>query len=796
MLRNLFISSWRSIQRNGTSSLINFIGLVLGFACILIIGMYIHHELSYDRYHKNADRIYRVTHNEKAGEISGIRHLATVGPPLALALKQTFSQVEDAVRFRYSPDRIMRVANTQHYETRVFYVDPSIFNVFSFPLLKGDVSSALSLPTNVVISTEMATKYFGDADPIGKTIIMDNTTALNVSGVLASLPSSTHLKFDFLIPFEAFEVPFGYPVNLNSWGWISFHTYVLLKPDVQAAAVEDQLVELVKTHWPEDVAKKFKLQLQPLKEIYLGDVTHEDVAAGNAVYITVLTIAGCLILLLGGFNFANLYTVISLTRAKEIGIRNVLGGRKQFFGRYLVTEAITIALFAALLGIGILPLAIKYLNNIGFQLVMSNATLGKLSLIACGIAILTGILAALYPISLLSSVHSQQLLKGVFRTSRTGILVRRSLVLVQFCITIALISSVLIIHAQMKYLGKKDLGYAKDELMLLRMPGDQLMQRFPTLKSQLLQNPHVVSVSLGGGRMDGDNGNVPIFVEGDLDEGIPMAIDAATFDFFRTIGTALVAGREISEQHPADTLRGVLINESAAMAFGWTPEEALGKSIRVGDIVLDGEIIGVVPDFNFGLLRSAIQPLVMYFPRTRLQNIYVRYKAATPLTTLVASIQNDWNIIAPEFPFDYTFLGEYLNSLYASEKFFFLLFQVFAAIAICISCLGLFALVSQDVLFRVKEIGIRKTLGASVMNILSLILQPFVLLIFLAGLIASPLSLLGMTNWLREFSYHVSIQWLHFVSALLVTILVALTTVGYKALRAGLRNPSESLRSD
>ncbi len=796
MIKHLATSSLRTIRKNASSSAINFLGLALGFVCILIIVQYISRELTYDQYHEKADRIFRITHNEKAGEIPGIRHVATVGPPLGPALKQSSTQVEDAVRFRYSPDRIMRVDNNQHYESRVFYVDPSVFHVFSFSLLKGDPSTALSLPNQIVITSAMATKYFGDKDPMGQFIVMDNATTFTVSGVLEALPSNTHLPFDFLIPFEAFQVPYGYPVNLSSWGWISFHTYVLLKPGATPASVEQHLVELVKSNWPEERAKKFKLQLQPLTDIYLGEPLHEDVASGNKVYLIVLSMAGCFILLIAGFNFANLYTVVSIARAKEMGIRKMMGAQKHFATRYMIVESVCFAALAALLAIVLLPTANNYLSSLGFVSSGTTAYFDVFSLIILAIAVGTGLLAALYPASLVATYNHQELLKGAFRTSPGGIRVRRGLVLIQFCVTIALIASVMIIQSQMEYIGKKDLGYAKDELLLLRMPGRDLAGRYASLKARLLQNPNVQQVSLGGGRMDGDNGNVPIYTEGNFNESIPMAIDAATFDFFKTIGITLLAGREISEHQPADTLRGVLLNESAARTFGWTPEEALGKRIRVGDIVMDGEVIGIVPDFNFGLLKTAIQPLVMSYPRTQLQDIYVRFQPSTDVNVLISSIQRDWQAVAPDFPLDFTFLSEYLNSLYTAEKFFYVLFRLFAAVAIGISCLGLFALVSQDVLFRVKEIGIRKTLGASVLNILSLIVQPFMLLILVAGIIAAPLSWWGMRNWLNEFSYHTSIEWSVFAWALGSTLVIALITVSYKALRAGMANPVKSLRSE
>lgn len=296
--------------------------------------------------------------------------------------------------------------------------------------------------------------------------------------------------------------------------------------------------------------------------------------------------------------------------------------------------------------------------------------------------------------------------------------------------------------------------------------------------------------------MDGDIGNVRIFTEGNLEEGVPMAIDSSPFDFFKTIGVKLLRGREISEQFPGDTLRGVLINESAAKEFGWSLDEALGKKIRISDIVLDGEVIGVIPDFNFGLLKTAIKPLVMYYPRTRLQNIYVRFNGTTDTNTFINSLQKDWASIAPEFPFDFTFLSQHLNSLYKSEKFFFLLFKLFALVAIVVSCLGLFALVSQDVVFRVKEIGIRKTLGASVISILLLILKPFVLLVAIAGLAAVPLCWWGMKSWLAEFSYHTTIHWTVFIWGFVVTLTVALISMGFRAFRASIANPVKAIRSE
>jgi putative ABC transport system permease protein len=795
MLKNLLLSSWRSIQKNRMSSAINFTGLVFGFICALVIGIYVWHELTYDQFHRNADRIYRVTYNEKAGEIPGTRHLATISPPVGPALKQGYSQVEDAVRFRYSPDRVMRVGDNQHFERKGYYVDPSIFNVFSFPLKSGDPTNALLLNNNIVITEEMAKKYFGNDDALGKVILLDNSTTHVVTGVLESLPSNAHMKFDFLLPFDSFTVPFGYTFDLNSWGWLAFHTYVLVKPGTDVHQFETQLIDLVNEHWSPDRAKNFKIQLQSLSDIYLGNVLHDDIASGNKTYIMVLTIAGCFILLIAIFNFTNLYAVINITRAKEMGVRGVMGAPKSFVSRYFTAEAVSMAMMAMTLGICLLFPVLNYLNASGFS-AGNNVGFATLILVASPLALLTGWLASLYPSSVFKSFNHQQLLKGTFRTSPKGIAIRKLLVVVQFCSTIALISSVLIIDKQMTFIGTKDLGYAKDELLLLQMPGNDLHQRFSSIKAQLSQNPYVTQVSMGGGRMDGDVGNVRIFTEGNMDEGTPMAIDAAPFDFFKTIGVKMLRGREISEQFPGDTLRGVIINESAARELGWAIEDAIGKKIQISNIVLGGEVIGVIPDFNFGLLKTSIRPLVMYYPRTRIQNIYVRFNRETDINTFITSLEKDWASAAPEFPFDYTFLNEHLTALYKAENFFFLLFKLFAIVAIVVSCLGLFALVSQDVVFRIKEIGIRKTLGASSASIVIHIVKPFLLLIVIAGVIAVPISWWGMNRWLNEFSYHTAITWKVFLWGFVVTLLVALASVFFKAWGASKANPVKAIRSE
>jgi putative ABC transport system permease protein len=796
MIRNYLLSGIRSLRKNAASSFINFFGLVIGLTCCGLISIYVFNELSYDRYNVNADRIFRITHNETIAGIPGPRHLGSVGPPVGPALKQKFTQVEEAVRFRYARERIIRVGETQNYESGIYYADPSVFKVFSFPFVEGNPENALTLPNSVVITDEMAHKYFGNESALDREILVDNNLPLKVTGII-HVPAATSMKFDFLLPFETFRVPFGYPVTLDSWGWISFYTYVLLKPGADPKELEAMLPEkIVKENWRGDAAKKFVFQLQPITDIYLGDVHHghDQVEAGNKTYLVVLSVAGLVILLVAAFNFANLFAATSASRAKEMGVRKVIGAGKLNVVLQLVGEAVFISVSSAVVTLCLLPAVQRVFPVQQLLSEITPALYLKFSGAIVSVSILTGLAAGLYPSLLLGNFSHSKLLKGSFKTSRAGLTIRKGLVFAQFAISIALISSVFIISSQMEYLMNKDLGFKKDELLLLRMNGERMTKDFPSLKTRLMQNPMISDVSIGGGRMDGENGNVPIIIEADPD-GKPMPIDATTFDFFKTIGVSLVAGHEFTERQPADTLRGVIINESAAREFGWTAEQAIGKKIRIGEIVTDGEVIGVVPDFHFGPLRTAIQPLVISYPRTRLQDVYVRFHASNT-SDFIGALQATWNEIVPDLPFDYTFLNQHLSAQYGPEQFFAMLFKFFAVAAIVIACLGLYGVVSQDIIYRVREIGVRKVFGASVLNISMLIGRRFMIVVIVANLVAWPMCWMLMQQWLDQFSYHMRLDLIVFPVAGLLVTSIAMSCVLFKTVKAANANPVKSLRTE
>jgi putative ABC transport system permease protein len=769
------------------------LGLIFGWSCFISICMVLYREMTFDQFHHKYAQIYRVDYNEKTAEISGHRHMATVGPTVGPELKADFPEVKAFVRFRYSPDWVVRFKTAQFYENSVWYADSSVFNVFDFPLTEGNPLTALVLPNSVVVTQDIAKKYFGNSEAVGKTLTMNNEE-FKVTGVLAKIPSNSHIRFDFLLPFHAFRVPFGYPTSLHDWGWISFYNYVLLKPNSDVKSIESRMVKLVRQHFSPGATRRFRFELEPLKDIYFGDARDENIAGGNRSYMLVLILSAAVIILAAGFNFANLFSAMSITRAREIGVRKMLGAGRKTLYLSINGSALLIVLSTLFISVLLLPLWIRF--------VPWSAAVGNFSTYECvaGFMILLvmgcmiALAAGLYPSLALSGYHFQNLLKGLFRLSRKGILLRKSMLIGQFIISIALLCSVGVISRQMSYLKKMDTGFAKDELMLVHIPGEEVGPKFGSLRDKLLKNPNITGVSLGGGRLDGTNGDVPIITEGTPPAGEPMNILSVSFDFFKTAGIRIIEGKEFTREHAYDTSTGVILNESAVKALGMNPGTAVGKKITVGDILLHGEVMGVVKDFNFSSLHNAVTPLVMYYPKSRVEDIYVRFTGAD-LSHIVSSVSEDWNSVLPSLPFEYQFMDENLASLYRTDDVFETMFVFFSVIALIIACLGFFGLLSQDIIYRVKEIAIRKVLGAGSSGISFLLLKQYLTLFTLANLVAWPLSYYCMAEWLREFPYRATIQWFIFPAAGFALLSLAVLSVSYLTRRAAIANPARTLNA-
>jgi len=794
MYTNYLKVAFRNVRKDRVNSFISIAGLILAFTSSMLIYRVVQHETNYDTFHEKSDQIYRMVLEAKRDD--SWKTYPMVGPPVGPAIQEYYPEIKKAVRLRYTPTRIFSTSDNekQFFEEKIFYTDPSIFEIFTYPFLMGNPNSALSKNTNVVITHEVAQKYFGSADPMGQTLLLDNDIPFIVSGVLAPIPENTHFKFDFLLPFEAFKVPPGYPVTLDDFGWTSFHTYVLLEKHANPNSLVEKFSDFAGTHFDEERIKRLKYGLQPLRDIYFGDVKNENIASGNKSYVIILSSIGVLLLLLAAFNFTNISAAKSLSRAKETGLRKTLGSTKTALIHRYLSEPLIINIIAVVLSLLITPYLLIQVNNIfNISISWDRGYWFELGAIFLGIGIIIGILSGLYPAFIMSSFKPASILRGSYSRSKGGSNLQKILVTVQYAITSFLLIGSFIISSQVDFLQKQNLGFESDELLLLRIPGEELNAKYLTIKNLMNSNSRVKGISVGGGRMDGENGNVPIMAEGQL-EAKNLPIDAVKEDFFSTIGTPVLAGREFSFQHPSDSIDGVIINREAARYFDWSPEEAIGKKITVGNLV-DGHIIGVVENFHNTSLHTAINPLVICYPAGLLEDIYIRV-APGNASELIEGLRLSWNEIAPDIPFDFVFMNQHLQSLYNKDIQFSKMVKLFAILTIFISILGLYGLVSLISEQRLKEISIRKVFGAPFAQLILSLSKSFFVLIIIANIIAWPFAYLISKSWISEFAYRININLMFFVSALMITLLVSGITLFIQSRKVAILSPAKTLKHE
>lgn len=797
MLKNFLTTAFRNLRRSNGTTAINIFGLAVALACGMITFLHVQRETSYDAFHEKADRIYRITYDE-FGTPAG-RHLATVSPPMGPALAEEYAQVERFVRLRDSDRQVFSHGDVRHYEADFFYADSSFFEVFSFPLAEGDPASVLDAPNTVVLSRAAARKYFGDARALGRTLTMNDEIDLTVTGILVEGAEQSHLNFDFLISFSTFRVPVGYPVTLDDWHWISFHTYVELAPGADPRALEADLSDFMARHFDEDRAARAALRLQPVTNIYLGEPKHPEMAAGSRAYVYGLSGAAILILLLACFNFANLSTAQSIRRSKEVGVRKSLGAGKSDLVRQYLGETVLLALLALAVAVGMVYGGTAAINRwMDLNLPSSPSGLLMAAPIFIGLTVLTGVAAGLYPAYILSGFKPAEVLKAKTPTGIGTSRVRDALVIGQFAIAIALTIASVVVMRQMNFVQSKELGFDEEGLIALHLQGAELLRRYESIEEVLRQNPHVASVTKSGDMFDGDQGSVPIAAEGaPFDEVRAMPIYSMYFGFVETVGLDVVAGRAPSRAFASDSSEAVLLNETAASVLaasvpGW--EDPIGKALRIGDI-MEGRVIGVVEDFHFASLHTDVAPLVLYFPRALPDKILVRVEPGNVAETL-SSLEDDWNAVVPDFPFTYQFLDEHVARLYRADLQFSRMMAGFSLLTLLIACLGLYGIAAFLFKLRMKEIGIRKVLGASVAGIVALLWRRFVVYGLIANLIAWPLAFVGLRLWLENFAYRIEPGAATYALAGLATLAIALATIGIDTLKTAAANPVNSLRQE
>lgn len=796
MIKNYFKIALRHLWRDKQTTFIHLFGFSFAFAGVIFILLFVRNEMGVDTWHEKSDRTFKLTLDETVSRPDG-RHLATVAPPVAGEMKAMFPEVEEAVRLRYSDDVVFESNGQQFYENKVWYADSAFFKIFDFKLKYGDPNVALVSPNSIVITPSVAQKYFGNENPIGKSIQMNETTLLNVTGVLANEPTQTHFDFKTLISFSTFRVPVGYPVTLESWGWASFHTYVQLAEGTSPELLEQKFSEFNKKHYAPERANIFAYRLQPLEDIYLNSsnlINSQWMKSGNLNYIWGLTSIAFFILFIASFNFMNINAARSIRREREVGIRKVLGAGKFSIFRQFSGEAVLIVLVSMILSIGWFIIGKNSLQNLlgwNFELQTIDYFL-LLPALGTG-AIIIGIAAGAYPAFLLSKFKIVQSLKEKTRRGKSGQMVQRTLLVLQFAIAAGLISATILIQQQLQFLQNQNLGFDSENVVSLQMRTNDFHQRFQLAKQLFSQNNYVSSISAGE-TFDGNYGSVPVYYDQIESTEAPTMRVLGTFsNYFKTLGIEMAEGREFSEMHPTDSTSSIILNETAVKTLGL--KDPIGKTISVSNIKT-GQIVGVVKDFHFKSLHDPIEPLAVFVPDGEVQHILLRLKPGNPKLAL-ASLQDDWKKIAPDLPFDLTFVDHHIQQNYLADRQFANMISLFTMLTILVTCLGLYGLISLMIQYRQKELSIRKVLGAPFGNLIWLTTKRYLLPTLLALVIAVPFTWWAMQNfWLNNFAYRIEINWKIFVLAGVMTIALTCITVSFQSFKAAVANPVDAIRND
>ena len=810
MLRNYLKIAVRNITKQKGYSFINIFGMAVGLTCAILIITYIQNELSYDRFNKNADRIYRVTREWFNNNGESNFHLARVAPPIGPLLKNDFPQiVKEEVRFLQDDNVFLEINNNPVVENRFFWAEQSVFKIFTIHFIEGDPETALKEPLSLVITKSAAGKYFGDIDPLGKTIKYRHEYDLKVTGVIQDVPENSHFHYDFLASFITLYNPKAIGRNEleNNWGSNNYITYLLLPEGLPIEQLENKIPAFMDKYVgqyyirnnvkppPFPLHKLTTLHFQKLTDIHLtSHLTTEIEPNSDIDTVYLLGAVALFLLLIGCINFMNLATARSAKRSKEIGVRKVMGADKgqlikQFLGESMITVFISLFFSLIMVELTIRPFSVFMERDLHFNLIGNL----PLAAVVLGITLFVGLVAGIYPAFVLSSFNPVKSLHDKQLFSRKSSL-RSVLVVLQFVISITLLISMGVVYLQMQFVQNKDLGYNKDHLIILPSSG-KIKDNLDSFKSQLLLNPNIKMVAtsrLVPSNMLLNSWGGRIYKEGKVEPlSFRLAVQEVDYDFIDTYQLKMVAGREFSKKYATDDSAAFILNETAVKQIGWTNDEAIGKRMNYGGN--DGRVIGVVNDFNFETLHNEIIPIIFLITNRGNNQVTVRISGKDIPATL-SFLKSKWAEYKPGYPFDYEFLNQKLNSLYRKDQKLGSAFGIFALIAVIIACLGLFGLASYTSEIRTKEIGVRKVLGASVSNIVLLISKEFMWLIIIANIVAWPIAYYAMSKWLGEFAYATGINIWLFISAGALALFIAIMTVSYQSIKAALQNPVKSLR--
>ncbi|WP_454802474.1 ABC transporter permease [Mucilaginibacter phyllosphaerae] len=804
MLKNYFKTAWRSLIRNKSYTTINIIGLAVGIAACLLIFLVINFETSFDNYHAKKKNIYRVLAKRTSSE--GVKYRAGVPFPTSRGMRVDYPQIPLIGAIYDDEGRQMSVTTStgevkRFKEPDVFFTEPQLFKIFDFSWLAGDKKNALTEPNTILISQNIAEKYFGKwENAMDKTIRYNNKLDLKVIGVLKNPPPNTDLPINLAISYNSLKNT-DYKDNLEDWGstFGSHSCFVALPDGVTESSFNQNLVGFIKKHKPEDV-KRDAMFLQPLSQM------HTDTRAGLYIgqpfskdLIRALSLIGLFLLIIACVNFVNLATAQAVNRSKEVGIRKVLGSQRKQLVLQFLSETFIITLFSILLAIAVSELGLPYLNklleiNLTANFVTNPVIVSFLVAVLVGVTLLSGV----YPALVLSGFNPIAALKNKISRGKTkGITLRRTLVVLQFGIAQVLIIGTIVIISQLNHFKGSALGFDKDAVITVSLPNDSISRlKLSALKTQILQQPGVQSISYSFASPS-DNmswGSPIIYDNSEKETDFRVNMKWADVDYFKLYNMEFVAGRPFIK---GDTVQEYVVNETLLKTLGVTnPKDAIGKTIKLwDDQKLVHKIVGVVKDFNVSSLREQIPPVLMGTWNVQYQTANIKLKMTNVKPTL-AGIEKLWTATFPDDIYEYKFLDEKIAGFYKKEDQLSQLYKIFAGMAIFISCLGLYGMVSFMAVQRTKEVGIRKTLGASVANIVYLFSKEFTLLIVISFVIAAPIAWYFTQQWLQDFTYKIKPGAGIFIISIGTSIIIAWITVGYKAIAAALVNPVKSLKSE
>ncbi|MEE4197719.1 MAG: ABC transporter permease [Bacteroidales bacterium] len=803
MIKNFFLTAYRNLIKNGSYSFINILGLTIGLAAVIYIFLFVRFELSYDKMHDHYDRIYRV--GVRGMLMNSEINQAITAAPMAEAMRNDYPEIVSTCRLTTAGDWLMRYEDKKFNERHLFFADSTFFDVFSFRLIKGDPQTVLTEPRSLVLTESTARKYFGEEDPVGKTIKVENDSLLyKVTGLMQDLPENVHFSFDMLGSMSRLG-------GSRSTFWIShnYFTYILLQEGTDPEAFEEKMQGMVDKYVGpqieqalgvnlqefENSGNSFGYFIQPLTDIHLhSDLQYEIEPNGNILYVYIFISVALFILIIASINFTNMATARASNRAKEVGIRKVLGAVKKQLVAQFITEAFLITLVSLALAVIALEIVMPGLNNITqipltIEYFSSWYILPALLLLI----VLVSFMAGSYPAFFLASFRPVAVLKGKLKMGAKSGMLRSALVIVQFVVSLFILLSTYTVTDQLNYMLNKDLGFEKENILMIRR-SDALRNQIESFKAELKNLPGVVDITSARNYPGVNFSNNAFFKEGEPANTYLLNQAWISFDYDKTFGFQMVDGRFFSRDFPTDS-SAIVINESAVKSLGF--EDPVGKKLLLpsGENEFRPlEIIGVVKDFHFKSLHTSIEPAAFTLLPGNWEGVVCVKLRPENIPQTIQSIQNTWESFTAQYPFEYFFFDDHIEDLYQAEKRTSSIFVIFSLLSVVIAFFGLFGLISFITEQRKKEIGIRKTFGSSSLSIVVMICKDILKLIVIATIISWPLAYWVMNNWLQDFSYRVEIHYLMFLIIPLGTMILSLMVVIYQTLKAAFKNPAETLR--